>query len=311
MERGAMIIIPKHVQIEPVNGYCSSDCQMCTLKQIKRKPNIMSVDTFEHILKKLIPFTQQIKFLSMTGMGESLLDRNLSKKIRLAKELKFQGIGFTTNCTELNEARSKEILHAGLDTLICSIDGIHKKTHELIRQGTDFDKVVGNVKNFLRIRNQLKVSTKVRIRFVRQKINQHEWPEFANFWNTQISKDLGDIVVKFDVINWGGTLENYDKLAADNSNIDISTNFICEDIFERMWIYSNGEVSLCCGDDSGFYKMGNVIDSDPIEIYNNKTFNHYRKMMNNKKFFELKHCRECKIPMARELENHGSQTKRE
>jgi hypothetical protein len=56
-------------------------------------------------------------------------------------------------------------------------------------------------------------------------------------------------------------------------------NYICQDVFERMIIYSNGNVALCCADDNGFFKLGNVIDSDPIRIYNNEIFTNYREKM--------------------------------
>lgn len=85
-----------------------------------------------------------------------------------------------------------------------------------------------------------------------------------------------------------------------NKSIGIE-NFICQDIFERMIIYSNGDVALCCADDNGFYNLGNVIESDPIRIYNNKIFNYYRKMMLEGRILELKHCKNCSIPRSHAL----------
>jgi hypothetical protein len=56
-------------------------------------------------------------------------------------------------------------------------------------------------------------------------------------------------------------------------------NYICQDVFERRIIYSNGDVALCCADGNGFFKLGNVIDSDPIRIYNNEIFTNYLEKM--------------------------------
>lgn len=83
--------------------------------------------------------------------------------------------------------------------------------------------------------------------------------------------------MKFDVHNWADKLDDYQS--NDLERCMRLDNYICQDVFERMWIYSNGDVGLCCADDNGFFKLGNVIDFDPIRIYNNEIFTHYREKM--------------------------------
>jgi MoaA/NifB/PqqE/SkfB family radical SAM enzyme len=109
----------------------------------------------------------------------------------------FKGTGFATNCTELNETSSKNLIAAGLDTLICSIDGIKKATHESIRVGTNFEQIISNVAQFIKLRNQTG-SSRVMVRFIRQKANYSEWPAFFEYWSERIDKDFGDEVVKFE-----------------------------------------------------------------------------------------------------------------
>lgn len=60
---------------------------------------------------------------------------------------------------------------------------------------------------------------------------------------------MGDIIVKFDVHNWGDQLDDYQ---AKDMNNDLKKSYICQDVFERMWILSNGDVGLRCADDNGF-----------------------------------------------------------
>ena len=79
-----------------------------------------------------------------------MLDKTICNKIKIAKELEFSGIGFSTNATELKKEISENIIKAGLDTIIFSIDGIDKQTHENIRVDTNFDCVVTNVKTLLK-----------------------------------------------------------------------------------------------------------------------------------------------------------------
>jgi hypothetical protein len=301
--RREKVIIPKHIQIETINGVCTARCIMCTWQTWTRKPNVMNMHTYIHILAKFQPYRQYIQYITLHGCGEPLLDKGLSEKIKTAKEMGFKGIGFATDCTELDEHKSRELIEAGLDTLICSIDGINKHTHEAIRVGTSFEKIVSNVENFIRIRDDLRGKTRVIIRFIRQEINKEEWPLFFDYWSKRLNKDLDDQVVRFDVHNWGGKLDEYQSM--DPNKVLGSNNYICEDVFERMWIYSNGEVALCCADDNGFFKMGNVYDVDPIKIYNNEIFTYYRKMMLEGKIFELKHCKNCTIPRSRALKEEN------
>ncbi|MCL0086876.1 radical SAM protein [Thermodesulfovibrionales bacterium] len=263
-----------------------------------RKPNVMNIHTYIHTLEKFKPYREYIQYLTLHGCGEPLLDKGLAEKVKIAKEMGFKGTGFATNCTELDEHKSLELIEAGLDTIICSIDGISKHTHEAIRIGTSFEKIVSNVKSFIKIRNKLG-RTRVMVRFIRQEINKQEWPLFFDYWSRQMNKDFGDEVVKFDVHNWADKLDDYQSKDLNRSpGLD---HYICQDVFERMWIYSNGDIGLCCADDNGFYKLGNVIDSDPIGIYNNETFNHYRKMMTEDRTLELEHCKTCTIPRSRVL----------
>lgn len=301
------MVIPEHVQIEPVTGYCTSSCTMCTIEKLTRDRNIMSVEMFETVLSKFLPYRDRIKYVSLTGMGESLLDKNLIRKIKIAKEMGFHGIGFTTNCSELNDKRSWDIINSGLDTMICSIDGVRADTHESIRKGTDFEQIVANVNAFIELRNKIGTKPRVIIRFVRQESNKNEWPEFFEYWSQRIKPILGDEVAGFDVVNWGQKVDDYADMDV-NPDV-VSDNCVCEEVFKRMLIYSDGRVALCCGDDDGFFEMGNVLETDPVEIYNNEIFLRYRTMMQDGRLLELDHCKDCTIPRSRSLREKDRDSK--
>lgn len=288
-------IIPSHLQIEPINGACTARCTMCTIGEWTRKPNRMSEEDFELILKKFTPYIPHLDFLTLHGCGEPLLDKGLSVKVSIAKRLGFRGVGFATNCTELNKETSQSLIKNGLDTIICSIDGIKKETHEAIRRRTVFQDVVDNVRAFIQLRNDLSGHTRILVRFIRQELNYDEWPAFHNEWSKYISHEKGDDVIRFDVHNWGKQAEQLEK----EQPAELSDPLICSDIFERFIVYSNGEVGFCCADDNGFFKLGNIIKSDPVEVYNSGPFLKYRKYMQEGKINELEHCKHCTIPQSR------------
>ena len=292
------MIIPSHVQIEVVNGMCTSRCTMCSYKEWRRKPHIMDNNAFRRVLEWFVPYQDQVEYVSMQGWGEPLLDKSLPEKVQIAKEMGFRGVGFATNATELDETMSRRLLEVGLDSVICGIDGIRKETHESIRRGTNFDQIVANVKGFIRMRNETNGHTRVVIRLIRQKANVDEWPEFREYWLSQLDPARDDDVFVFDIHNCAGSIEDYDEF---DVNPDVELAAVCEELTARIMILSNGDVAFCNADINGFYDLGSALDTDPLKIFNNETFNRVRRAMAEGRIHEIEHCKECTIPRSRDL----------
>ncbi len=297
------MFIPKHLQIETINGVCSSRCIMCTFEKWTRKKHRMSNDIYMRVLNNFLIYKDKIEYLTLQGCGEPLLDIELPEKVKIAKDMGFRGTGFATNCTHLTEEMALKLLDARLDTIICSIDGVCKETHESIRIGVNFDAAIRNVQQFIELRDSLSKNTRVLVRFVRQEKNVNEVDAFKVYWNERLNSKYGDGILIFDVHNWGEKLDNYTQL--DFERFIEKHSLKCEDVYNRMCIYSNGDVGLCCVDYNGFYNMGNVIHEDPIEIYNNKIFTRFRNKMEQGKILELEECRQCTIPHSRFMKSQA------
>ena len=287
------MIFPNHLHIETVNGLCTARCTMCVINTSKRKPSIMSQETFKNILEKFLPYRNHLQYLSLFWNGEPLLDKGLSAKIKLAKEMGFNSVGFATNCTELTASTSYELLKAGLDTLICSVDGITKETHEEIRIGTDYDQVVDNILTFLEIRNRFG-HAKVVIRFICQKSNAHEWEDFKEWWKPYLNPSI-DMITSFDIIDVDGKVENYGEKDV-LSNIESPKT--CDQLNNRMIVMSAGNVALCCADLDGKFNLGNVLEKDPVEIFNGPKFNLFRELISMGRIKDLDLCNKCTIPRS-------------
>ena len=299
---GRRFIMPRHIQIETVGGtgMCTARCEMCTIDDWQKPPRIMKNEELFKLVDDLTPFREHIQYVTLHCNGEPLMDKHLHEKVAYLKQKAFIGTGFATNCTLLTEKRSRELLAAGLDTIICSIDGIKKETHETIRKRTNFDKIVANVNRFIELRNAMadrgEKATRVMVRFIMQDLNQQEYPAYKQYWEARLRLELNDQVVFFPIHNWGGQTDNWKKNLERYSGGEV---FQCEDMYERLIVFSDGDVSHCDADYNGFFQHGNVFESHFLDIYNGEIFNRYRSKMEAGRLCDLEHCVGCSIPLAR------------
>jgi MoaA/NifB/PqqE/SkfB family radical SAM enzyme len=86
-------------------------------------------------------------------------------------------VGFTTNGTRLTAATGERLLDGGLDLLAVSIAGATPETHEAIRAGSNFRRLLDNLGRFLALRAERGRRTpKVEILFLMTGTNLAELP---------------------------------------------------------------------------------------------------------------------------------------
>jgi radical SAM protein with 4Fe4S-binding SPASM domain len=285
-----------------------------SFKGISRKAEVMSLETFKAIALKFKPYINKINMLSLHGCGEPLLDKSLSEKVAFAKKVGFKQIGFTSNCSALTTKKAENLLNAGLNCIIPSIDGITKEVHEEIRPGTDYAKIIQNVKYFISYRDKHDFRCKVLIRMVRQQLNYQQWGDYKDFWKGFLNSSKGDDVLGFDIHNCGGKIDSFEKMKinefqekADDfqKNYNESNAGMCPDLFSRLSIFASGDVALCSADQAEYFKLGNVLEMDPIAIFNNERFSHYREKWINKQYMDLEYCKDCTIAISRVSKQGG------
>lgn len=289
------MVYPEHIQIETIAGACTAKCSMCPLTKEPRPLQVMGLREFEIILGKLRGLETQ-KFMTLHGLGEPLLDRELPVKIALAKKYGFRGLGFATNATELDETLANDLLDSGLDTIICSIDGVTRETHEQIRAGTSFERVVANVERFILLRNRRESGTRVLIRFINQPLNHSEWEAYLEYWNGRIDPARRDGILRIDIHNWGGN-EAVESIGGTTGD---GLPWHCDDITTRLIIHATGTLSFCCGDFRDYFHLGNALDDDPIELYNRPPFTTYREAMRKGELRKFPPCSTCDILFNRQ-----------
>lgn len=295
-EKRQKLLIPKRVTIETVFG-CNARCIMCPIDlPTKRKKGIMPVDMFEYIIDSLVSYKDHIEMMDLYCLGEPLLDPYIIKRIKYVKGKGFRSLGISTNADLLSYDKQKQLLESGIDTIIFSIDGVKKETHEKIRRGINFDQVMENCLSIIRMRNDQNYKTRFVIRFIRQDANRHEWEAFKQFWLNNISKERNDFITVFDIHSWGGEVFTKERILKDKGRINSIEKKACPITFNILYILSDGTVPLCNEDwHNATYSFGNVSESSPIEIFNCDEFNEIRKIHQSGNKCKINICSECTV----------------
>ena len=288
--------IPKRIQLETFYG-CNAKCVMCVMSlPPTRKKGIMPVEMSKYILDELSPYTSQIDKLDLFALGEPLLDPYIFQRIKYAKEKGFRNIAISTNAELLDKEKQKKLLETGIDTVLFSIDGVKKETHEKIRRGVKFERVVENCQSIIKMRDEKDYKTRFVMRFIRQDSNKNEWTAFKEFWLPKLSKEGGDLLIIYGVNTMGGEIYAKEDIVKNEELDPEIEKQPCHMVFDRLIVLSDGSVPLCCEDTPrAKYCLGNVKDSSPIEIFNCEKFNRIRKIHLEGKKNTLDICRGCTV----------------
>lgn len=285
-------LIPRRVTIETVFG-CNAKCTMCVIDHPTERPKgVMDLGLFKRTVDALAPYRDRIEMFDLFALGEPLLDPHLFERVRYVKARGFRRLAISTNAHLLDHGRERALLESGIDTVICSIDGARKETHEAIRVKVDFDRATRNIRNAIALRNENGYTTRFILRFIRQRSNAAEWPEFRDTWRAVVSPERGDVVSVYDVHNWAGRIASKEE-ALRVAEIEREP---CHHIFRNMMILANGALALCSEDMlDGAFRFGNVTEEDPIAAYNSERFRAMRRLHLAGRKPCVQTCSECTV----------------
>ncbi|MBN1664678.1 MAG: radical SAM protein [Deltaproteobacteria bacterium] len=167
------------VYIEPTTA-CNYHCRTCVRNAWEEKTGFMAFETFKKLMADL-ENVKTLKEIAFWGIGEPLLHPDIIRMIKLAHDLGVK-TELITNGALLDKDMAHNIILAGLDTLVASVDGVSSDTYAEIRCGGDFDKVTENIIGLQRAQWELNRSNpEVGIEFV---IMQRNIDQLPKLWQT-------------------------------------------------------------------------------------------------------------------------------
>jgi len=280
---------PLHLNFELVSG-CNLNCEYCvrssSFKKIKEK--IISFDKYSEIIREGVK--NNLYSIELNGLNEPLLQKEIGKYIKFAKDMGIMIISLHTNATLLDKKMAISLIESGLTLLIFSVDAFKKETYEKMRKGANYERMVENINNFLRIKKEMNVDFPLsKMAFIKNKINYNELVEYVKFW-----KDKVDVISTSHFCNPFEGEDKYEDIEK-RYRLDDFEIFPCTEPYQRLLISSNGVVYPCCSFFGENFPVGDVYKDSIKNIWNGKKMKKIRESINLDK--QLSFCVKCRNSM--------------
>lgn len=277
---GKVAEFPLHLDIESTSA-CNLRCVMCARnfmhEELENKIGYMKWELFKKVIDEAS--RHGLPSIKLNYRGEPLLHPDLEKMVRYAKRAGVIEVQFNTNGLLLSEERARSLIDAGLDRIIFSFDGATKKTYESIRTGSNYETVITNIKNMVRLRDEMGLKLPcVRVQTVRMAETEGEIDQYVNMWKP--------------VANRVGIIKKRDRCQTEKKGFN---SFPCPQIWQRMMVCWDGETRMCCGDWGGMYVIGNANNESIYDMWHGQRMKHVRQRHLSGRSDEIEVCAKCEI----------------
>ncbi len=156
---------------------CNLRCAICPRTDLlTRDRGNMDFALYRKIIDEVNPV-----FLTLAQFGEPLLHPGIADMVGYARNKKMV-VRITTNATLLTAELSRSLIDAQLSHLLVSFDSCTKILMEKMRFGTDFEKVVGNIKTLIGLKkSRNSIYPIVGLNMTLNKDNIHEATDMLKF----------------------------------------------------------------------------------------------------------------------------------
>ena len=261
--RTAHLPPPKSVKIE-LTGVCNYKCSFCPTGK-KTGGVKMDHDLFVKITDEL--YDLGVREIGLFYLGEPLTAPDeLIKAIKHLRVKGFEYLFLTTNGSLCTPALAHQIMDAGIDSIKFSINSDSEEQFKAITgvSGKLHQRSIDYLKETYRIRNLMGYRTRIYASSIQYDGEQQERMEAL----------VEDIKPYCDEHYWLPLYNVDDGGAAGNQGRigGLVESIPCWSAFTEGHILANGEVSVCCFDDTGKMGVGNLNNGTFMEAWNSEPF---------------------------------------
>lgn len=300
---------PLTLQIEPTNE-CNLACPMCPrTNDMKRSAGNLSPETWGKIFENwgnnistdgyLTGGSYGVRSIKLFFLGEPLLHPELNMFIADAKK---RGIFIQvqTNGVPLKNKRKRiDLLNAKPNIIGISVDGHDRKSYQIARDGTDWDRIVESIAALNTERKELGLEHEVSIQVVNIMVDRDDMIErnrIVEFMQPLIGiTDLISVIpldrthapIYFD--SKGGTVSYENDKASINVSLDSPS---CLECLNKLNVLRDGTITPCCVDTNGKLRLGHV-DDGIDNVWNSSRSIALRKAHLTRTLEGYEYCKAC------------------
>lgn len=272
-------IMPSFYIIEPTN-YCNYSCPICPNRfYTSSEKGYMSYELFEKIVLQIKDFADVIQ---LYWVGEPLLHPRIFDMITYCKMNTKARIMISTNGSLLTESNCKKLIESGLDKLIVSMDAAESnEVYNSIRMSGDINILNTNVTHLMSYVDKLDIT----LQFILTNVNEAEKDSFIKKW------DPYNVKVSIQCLyTWANQLPELNNFSSYLSPMIGQERVPCADLWYKIAIHWNGDVSRCCFDWSFRNIVGNLNSQSVQELWNSSDVLSLRKRHKELDFDSLCKC---------------------
>lgn len=291
---------PPYLEVE-VTTRCNLKCKMCEHTYWSEPNRDMTFEEFKSIVDQF----PKLKWIGLTGIGESFLNRDFMKMLRYVKSKNIYVELFDTFYF-IDSKTAKELIELGIDHFIISFDGATKETYEKIRVGSNFERVTSNVRNLIQLKREMKKHfPELTFHYIISKLNIDEMPQYIELASsisqgestvvqltrmTHKFKETSDLFVEIPEEIIQTTERKAKELGVrliwnrDVPKVKPPVNKCT--VWMMPFIFVTGHVVPCCGTNQAgrrdFQKataLGNIFEQNFRDIWNGEKYRILRRML--------------------------------
>jgi len=321
-------LFPPFLEIEPTT-ICNFRCVCCEHTYWKEPAKNMTFEQF----KKIFDDFGNPKWLGLTGIGSSYLNKDFHKMVDYAKS-KGTIVELMDHFAHFkDDEQIKELLEIGPDFQFISTYGASKKSFEKVCAGSDYDKIKRDIEKFVRFKKQMNKKFPIlNFHYIITKESKDEVLDFLDFVNS-LDTEVGEILITPLLHNFKEAKKyaiSIDKKYVEKVRarakvygIPITINMSAMQEAEGLekksmmnkckeyimpFIFVTGHVTPCCAQNEANarewqkkFSLGNAFEKPFKEIWYSEKYKNMRKMIRQNK------CpKECAICPAYEITSNAT-----
>ena len=311
-------LFPPFLEIEPTT-VCNFACLCCEHSYWKEPSKNMNFEQF----KKMFDSFGRPKWLGLTGIGSSYLNKDYHKMLAYAKSRGTIIEVFDHFAHFKNDAEIRELIEIGPDFQFISTYGATPKSFEKVCRGSNYTVIEKNIRRFVELKKQMKKRFPIlSFHYIITKDSKDEVLQFLDFIHS-LNTDIGEVLITPMLHTYKEAEkyaveidENYIKMVRERAKqykIPITVNMSAKQDSEGLerkppirnckeyimpFIFVTGHVTPCCAQNEDNQRdwqkklsLGNALEKPFREIWYSPRYKAMRKAIRQNKFSSV--CAHC------------------